>query len=257
MKVGKVVPIFKKGDKDDITNYRPISLLPSLSKILEQLVTEDLRAHLEANHVIHDDQYGFRAKSSTAHAMYKKLVEIEKCKKEKGVLMSILVDLSRAFDSLAHDILLYKLEKYGAKNNELKWLGSYLENRSQYVEFMDVCSERLRVELGVPQGGKISTLLFLAFIADLPCITELLCILFADDTSIILKGANMEELKELAERELPKIEQWFVDNGLKVHPDKTRYLLYNTKAHMDVYLSNKKLIKIGPEEEEKECWAFI
>jgi hypothetical protein len=141
MKIAKVLPLYKKGDLHDVNMYRPISLLPVLSKVLEKVVNQQLFAYLNLHTLLTKSQFGFRPKMSTTHAIMSNIKYIEEAKYRKKKAMNIYLDLTKAFDSLDHTILIRKLEYYGVKNYELKWFTSYLTNRRQFVNCKGAISE--------------------------------------------------------------------------------------------------------------------
>ena len=153
LKISKVIPLYKKGDKTMLSNYRPISLLPSISKIFEKVMHLQLSEHLENNSLIYPNQYGFRKKHSTEMASLH-LVDYLNYEMDTGnTPLNIYLDLSKAFDTLNHDILLSKLKYYGLSGISLNLLYSYLTNRKQFVQFEDTKSELLNINHGVPQGS--------------------------------------------------------------------------------------------------------
>ena len=135
LKVAKIIPIFKKDDEHDFNNYRPISLLPSISKVFEKTIYTQLFQYLTVNSLLHANQYGLRAKYSTELALIELIDRIYSQLDEKKVPIAIFMDLSKAFDTIDHEILICKMEHYGITNLELQWFRSYLSNRKQYVEF--------------------------------------------------------------------------------------------------------------------------
>ena len=187
MKRAKVVFILKPGDPTNLTNYRPISILPTLSKILEKLGYLRVMSHLVHLGYLTTWQFGFRAQCSTEGAM-QSLCATMYDSFDRGIFsMGIFLDLSKTFDSLDRDILLYKLSLYGIQGNELSWFKSCFTNRKQYVVCGGVTSSLLTVDQGTPQGSVLGLLLFLVYINDIIFSTQhMKHLLFADDTNLFL-----------------------------------------------------------------------
>ena len=165
LKVSKVIPLFKKDDPQIFSNYRPISLLPSLSKIFEKAIFLQLSYYLEFNSLINSNQYGFRKKHSTELASLH-LVDILNYQLDsKNIPLNIYLDLSKAFDSLNHNILLRKLKFYGITGIALNLFSSYMQNRKQFVSFDSTCSDLGEIKHGVPQGSILGPILFLIYIS--------------------------------------------------------------------------------------------
>ena len=141
LKLAKIIPVYKKNDKFLIENYRPISILPSISKVFEFAVHQQLYPYFISNNYLHISQYGFRKQHSTEHAVLEIVDQVTSELDKGNLLVAIFLDLSRAFDTLNHDILLSKLKYYGFQQSALDWFRSYLFNRSHYVEYDHIHSE--------------------------------------------------------------------------------------------------------------------
>src|SRR6218665_303500 len=183
LKIAKVIPIFKSG-KSNVANYRPISLLSPFSKILEKFFYSRLISFVNKNSILADTQYGFRKNLSTEFALLDLTNQITKALDDRQITVGIFLDLSKAFDTVNHSILLDKLEHYGIRGTPLNWISSYLSNRYQYVAIEDICSSLLPLTCGVPQGSILGPLLFILYVNDIKTITDLSLIMFADDTNI-------------------------------------------------------------------------
>ena len=161
MKIARVIPLYKSGAHNIFTNYRSVSILPPFSKILEKkIMYKRLLAFLDKQKILSDTQFGFRKNHSTSYQI--KLYDKISCATDnREITVGVLIDLSKAFDTVDHNILLEKLEHYGIRGLALNWFRSYLSNRQQYVEFNSLCSSRQQIRSGVPQRSILGPLLFL------------------------------------------------------------------------------------------------
>ena len=191
LKIAKILPLFKKDDNRFFENYRPISLLSSVSKIFERIAFNQLYDYFISNDLLFEGQYGFRDKHSTELAASELIDRFSKEIDNKKVSLSIFLDLSNAFDTLDHDILLSKLEYYGIKSTSLKWFASYLRGRSQNVDSDGLHSSVRSIKTGVPQGSILGPLLFMIYMNDINISSQKLnFILYADDTTLIFSVFN-------------------------------------------------------------------
>ena len=224
LKIAKLIPLHKSGRADIFNNYRPISLISVLSKIVEKAVYAQLFAYF-TKYFMSNVQFGFRQKHETQHCILNFLNNIKTSKKRYHV--GIFVDLRKAFDTVNHEILLDKLKYYGLDEMALNWFRNYLSNRMQATEIGNEISDFLEILCGVPQGSILGPLLFLIFINDFPGAVELLVSLFADDTTMQLSANSVEELETKINFELIKASNWFKSNRLSLHPGKTLFMVFN------------------------------
>ena len=186
LKIARVSPIFKKDEKFLFTNYRPISVLPCSSKLLEKIMNNRLYKYLSESNYLYEKQSGFRAAHSTDHAVIQLISQILQAFNENEHTIGIFIDLSKAFDTVDHHLLLQKLNLYRIKNNNLKWFQSYLSDRKRFKKFNNKSTNLETIRCGIPQGSIFGLLLFLIFVNDFKMSTKFLDhIMFADDTNFI------------------------------------------------------------------------
>lgn len=243
LKKAVIIPVYKSGNKDQISNYRPISLLPAISKILEKIINIRLVRYFEKYSVFSRSQYGFRPKLSTADAVHQLtnylVQELDKGNKTLGIFL----DLAKAFDTVSVPILLLKLESLGIRGNQLKLLTSYLYERSQCVKINNVISSDLtNTSHGVPQGSILGPTLFLVYINDL-CNLKLhggKIISYADDTALLFSASSEEEVYEYAQRGFNVVNNWLQQHLLTLNADKTKYVYFSMRKYKTI-LTNPKL----------------
>lgn len=246
MKLSKIVPLFKSGEKSNISNFRPISILPTLSKVFEKIMLNQLLEHFQNNDLLHSQQFGFRKGRSTTDAASEFIKYIYEMWNNSCDAIGIFCDLSKAFDCVEHRTLLLKLEHYGLTSNALNLISSYLSNRMQSVVINGTKSNGTEIKLGVPQGSILGPFLFLVYMNDLPCIVENNCkiVLFADDTSLIFqvdrKTMNFDYINDT----LAKISNWFTVNNLLLNSNKTKCIRF---ALPNVKLASTVNIKLNDE----------
>ena len=231
MKLAKVVPIYKnKGSSAEMNNYRPVSLLPVLSKVLERIVYNRLFHFITKNKILDKSQYGFQKDLSTELAILELQDRINTSLNQNECCVGIFMDLSKAFDTLDHGILLHKLSHYGIRGIALNWFQNYLSDRNQFVCVNGTNSEQLPIKCGVPQGSILGPLLFLIYVNDLASVSKYAAtILFADDTNVIYTGKNHEDVRMQIHRDLKDISDWFRSNKLALNESKTNYIMFNLK----------------------------
>ena len=245
-KVSHVVPIYKyKGQKTDKANYRPISLLPTLSKLCESVVHKRLLDHCMKNNIITDKQAAYLKGDSTVQQL---LYIVDGIKKQwtKGFLThGIFLDVKAAFDKVWHRGLIAKLEQIGVGGDLLQLFTSYLSDRQQIV-VVDGCKSSIRsVSAGVPQGSRLGPLLFIIYINDIIEDIESDILIFADDTSLLAKGKTIDETTEILKRDLEKVVDWAAKWKVTFAADKTKQMIFSKKtfANSPLLLLNNEEIK--------------
>ena len=235
LKIAKVKPLYKKGDNFCLNNYRPISLLPTISKNFERVMFTQLYSYLNANNLLSEQQYGFRSQHSTELACVKLVdyitTEMDNIKKIKTPT-AIFLDLSKAFDTLNFNILLNKLQYYGIDGISLSLIRSYLTDRFQYVQFENSESDLLEIKTGIPQGSILGPLFFSIMINDLVnSSNKFKFLMYADDTTIYfnLEDFPIENREVLINNELEKVNKWLKLNKLAVNVDKTKSMLFHKR----------------------------
>ena len=196
MKVAQVMPLFKAGAPDTCGNYRPISLLPNISKIFERAMYNRVYNYLESMQIINPLQFGFRKMHSTNHALVSIIEHVKKIVDNGNFACGLFLDFQKAFDTVNIDILLEKLTNYGIRGPAVDWLRSYLKGRSQYVTIENEMSDTLGLTCGVPQGSILGPLLFLIYINDFRnSIDKSTAYHFTDDTNVIFSKSSIGQLK--------------------------------------------------------------
>ena len=234
-KVSKITPIHKSNAIDCIENYRPISVIPSISKIIERVTHSQLSEYLESNNLISDCQFGFRKRRSTELATALFTDNIKKKVNEGKLVGSIFLDQTKAFDALSHAKLISKMRCYGILNKELEWFKDYLFDRTQYVQRGTILSDAGKVRSGVPQGSIIGPILFTLFYNDLPsCLKHSEVIIYADDTVIFVPGKDVEIIEARLSADMKRVYEWCTDNELilNLHKGKTESMLFGTSKNL-------------------------
>ena len=229
-KDARVLPLFKKGSRLDPSNYRPVSILNVLSKILERAVHGQLVRYLEGGDLLSESQSGFRHGYSTDTCILG-LTDYIRGEISKGRLVGmVLLDLQKAFDCVDHELLLLKLKGMGVKCTD--WFRSYLTGRRQCTVVGGVSSDFLGVTCGVPQGSILGPTLFLCYINDMAASLKCRVSLYADDSTLIASGGTGEELSRFLSSELASCRDWMTDNGLSLHLGKTECMVFGSKRRL-------------------------
>jgi hypothetical protein len=229
LKLAKVIPIYKKDDLTIFDNYRPISLLPVISKIFERIVFNQMYAYLTSNNLLYDSQHGFRMEHSTETASLEFIDKIYMSLDNGFTPLALFLDLSKAFDTLDHDILLSKLDYYGISGNEHLWFKNYLKDRQQFTMYSEINSDLLPLNTGVPQGSILGPLLFLIYVNDINYASDFFdMLLYADDTTLVtpLCASNLRSITPNLNDELCKIYDWLCLNRLSLNVKKTKYMVF-------------------------------
>jgi exonuclease III len=258
IKFAIIKPLFKKGIRTDISNYRPVALLPVISKIFEKAMYTRILKYLNKNHILCAEQSGFRKGKSTTHAAFDLVSSVLHALEANDIVVGLFLDLSKAFDFVDHSIILQKMEKYGIRGPALSWLHSYLSERQQITQIqyksavdnsnLSVNSASRINHKGVPQGSILGPLLFLLYVNDLPSCIRHHCLLFADDTTIIIKGKTHNELTENISITLTDVSNWLHKNGLCMNTSKTKLVRFATRnskiAPLNIKMGNEQIEEV-------------
>lgn len=235
LKKSIVHPVHKNGDRDSVNNYRPISILPVLSKILEKLINVRLSNYLERTHLLSPCQYGFRAGKSTEDAVYSLTRFVTNKLDKRSKCIGIFLDLAKAFDTVSIPILLEKMLNIGIRGVPLQLFTSYLTNRYQRTKIGETFSEEHLLNCGVPQGSILGPNLFLIYLNELcmhkPDHGEVFS--FADDTALVYWGETWDQVRECAEKGLQRVIMWLRKNQLSLNLEKTKYIKFSIKKLQD------------------------
>ena len=230
LKIANVVPIFKSGDEMIFSNYRPVSVLPVFSKIIERLMYNRLLKYINDNNLLYKYQFGFQKGRSTHMALIILIDKISEALENGDCVIGIFLDFSKAFDTVDHIILLQKMYLYGIQDTTLSWFENYLSNRKQYVTYNGIKSQTEKINCGVPQGSILGPLLFLIYINDLSTVSEAcMSILFADDTNMFFTGKNLKTMATVINEELIRVQEWLHCNKLSLNVLKTHYMIFTSR----------------------------
>ena len=229
LKASYVMPVYKSNDKQDPNNYRPISILPSISKIFERHIANQLMTYLTQTNVLHKYQSGFRKNHSCQTALIRLLHDWYSEIDNGSLVGTVFLDLRKAFDLVDHQILLYKLKLHHFSNETLNIFESYLNNRTQIVKVGNIKSDQRVIKCGVPQGSILGPILFILYINDINLhIQQSVIDLYADDTTLYASGKTKGDIEHNLQEDLNRIMKWCDSNNMAIHPGKTTCMLIGT-----------------------------
>ena len=253
----KYIPIFKKGSRLLPSNYRPISLLSNINKILEKLVFSRLHRFLELHESLYELQYGFRKNHSTNHALINITESIREALDNNKTVCGIFVDFQKAFDTVNHDILLQKLDYYGIRGCTNSWFKSYLSQRTQFVSILGFESQKKVILHGVPQGSVLGPLLFLIYINDLhKAIRKSKVFHFADDTNLLNISNNIKEQTKDVNNDLKYLYIWLIANKISLNSEKTEVVFFK-KTGTKITYSDIKIKLNGTKLYPTNCIKYL
>lgn len=242
-KVAEVIMILKPGKPPhEVTSYRPISLLPVMSKLFEKLLLKRLKPILEEKNLIPPHQFGFREKHSTTDQVHRITNIIEKSLEEKKVCATIFLDVAQAFDKVWHEGLKYKMKLFLPKQHS-EILESYISDRHFRIKQEEAYSEIREIKAGVPQGSVLGPVLYLLYTCDIPNLENVTIATFADDTAILAVGNSSEEATEKLQNAINQINNWTKRWRTKLNESKSIHVNFTNKVnqHIPVYINNKQV----------------
>jgi len=239
MKIAVIRPIYKAGDKSDMTNYRPISILPAIEKIMEEVVKIRIMDFLQKYKILNDKQYGFQTGKSINKLLGDFADELYKAKSNKNHTTILFIDFKKAFDTLDHRKILNKLYNSGIRGMCLDWLKNYLHKRQSLIKVDDILSNPIDVSSGVPQGSKLGPLLYIIYTNDIfEHLQNVKAFAYADDIALISTNIDFQAAKKVLQDNFDNITKWAHDNGLLINAKKTKTM------HIPPHHTNTKSINI-------------
>lgn len=259
LKVAKVKPLFKSGNKLEMNNYRPVAISPIDSKCFEGILLNRIQNHLDKNEIISKYQFGYSKKSNCETAVLHVLNQIYQNVDNKLYTACVFIDATKAFDCLLHDLLIKKFDKLGFPLNFMNLLKSYLSDRLQYVQIDECISQLLTISKGVFQGSKLAAVCFLIYINsifNLPLNGKMF--LYADDVAIVYGATNLSDLKSKIEYDLRVLKIWMDNHLLKINVKKTKYILFNGRTRFESFTETSLNIRYENEIIERvESFSYL
>ncbi len=237
-----------------MSNYRPVSVLTTFSKLFEKIMNNRIVEYLEKFSILYENQYGFRKGYSTDLALSTVIDFVMKELEDKKTVCGIYMDLSKAFDTINHTVLKQKLKHYGINGPAYQWIASYLQNRKQVVSINNTYSDPSFLKCGVPQGSILGPTLFLIYVNDIYRVSHLMnFVLFADDTNVFKSGDNINTVINCVNSELVKVSKWFRTNQLTLNISKTHFMIFSRRyipSVTNVCIDNIQLERV-------KCTTFL
>lgn len=239
LKTSLIRPIFKGGIKNKLENYRPIAILPIIEKCLEEIVVRRLNNFVAKHNILHANQYGFQKGKSTGKLLAELTNMVNMSLNKNHHVLLMFVDFSKAFDTICHSKLIQALDRIGVRGALLKWLESFLSERTTKVKIFNSSSDEKESIFGVPQGSKLGPVLFILFTNELLRVFDrATAFAFADDIAIVVRHKCLAAATTIMQTEFDKLTRWCHDNGLVVNADKTKLM------HIRIPFQPKTIIKI-------------
>ena len=253
-KIAKVTPLPKSGNSKNVSNLRPISLLPLPSKMIEKIVHNRIYTHCNNNNLLDPKQGGFRPGHSTVSTTAFYINDIYEAMNRRESTLSVYIDAMKAFDTVNHQILLKKIEYFGIIGNNAKWIKNYLHDRKQCTYAKSVLSNEEIITCGVPQGSVCGPLLFLLYINDISKVLKKCKVsLYADDTVLYLSGKNLDEVVTIIQDDLVLLSNWCSKNRLTINCKKTKYCIYGMRSIVKKSKTQDTILSLNNTILEKVC----
>ena len=250
-KLANIIPLHKGGNRNNVGNFRPVSLLPLPSKIIEKILHAKISGYLETNNILDVKQGGFRKKQSTINTIAKLTDDIFNGINNRELTLSCFIDMAKAFDTVNHKILLRKLAKLGIGNLLLKLIENYLADRKQCTTANNIKSSYSKILCGVPQGSILGPLFFIIYVNDIgKCVSHCKHLLYADDTVIYITG-NIDITTTYLQEDLNRFKKWCDRNQLTMNIKKTKYVTFGMKSQTrrvhnhDLFIQNVKIDRVN------------